>query len=267
MEYLFDHWSRIKKSFKCRHLFIFLDFDGTMAPIVKAPAKAVLGQGIRTLLGRLADNPRVELTFISGRNIEDLKNKIGFRNVIYSGNHGLEIEGPKIKFKPVVPPRFKKALEKIKDDLKTETSLIKGILIEDKGLSLSLHYRLVDKRQVSQVKRVFHKIVALPRLRNQIRTRSGKMVLEVLPPVDWDKGKAVLWILAKKAFLSGIVKPMPVYIGDDITDEDAFKALKRKGLAIFVGKQKKSYARYYLKGPRGVAAFLKKLSAELLCQN
>jgi trehalose 6-phosphate phosphatase len=83
----------------------------------------------------------------------------------------------------------------------------------------------------------------------------GKKVLEVCPPVNWDKGKAVLWLLHNMSF-SENTPVLPIYIGDDITDEDAFKLLKGSGLTVFVGKPKKSNAEYYIKDTNEVLSFL-----------
>ncbi len=260
MDYLYNRWVSIKERFKNKFLFIFIDFDGTLVSIAETPAKARLSRKVKNLLREIAGSPSAKLAFISGRIIDDIKNKIGLKNVIYSGNHGLEIEGPKIKFKPVVSPDFRKVLEKLRDDLIDKTSSFKGILIEDKGFSLSLHYRLADKEKIPQIKTIFHEAVIIPRVRNKIRVKTGKMVLEIRPPVEWDKGKVVLWLLARQVFVSKNLPVLPIYIGDDLTDEDAFKALKNKGLTILVGEPKDSHAQYYLKNPNEVKGFLKRLS-------
>jgi len=268
MVYLYNHWTDVQERLKNKFLFIFLDFDGTLAPITETPDKAILHDKVRLLLKEISGSLRAKLAFISGRSIEDIKNKIGLKNAIYSGNHGLEIEGPKIKFKPIVPPGFRKTLERLRDGLEAKTSSFKGILIEDKGLSLSLHYRLVEKEHIPQIKTIFHETVIVPLVRNKIRIKTGKMVLEARPPVEWDKGKVVLWLLARQVFVSKNMRVLPIYVGDDVTDEDAFKALKNKGLTIFVGEPKESHAQYYLRNPDEVVDFLKKLSVIISpCQN
>ncbi len=263
MDYLFDKWEKIHEKFKNKHLLIFLDFDGTLAPIAETPAKAMLPQKTKVLLRQLSKNPKVKLAFISGRTAKDVKNKIGLKNAIYSGNHGLEIDGPRIKFKPVVSPRFRKIIEKIKDNLAAEASSFKGVLIEDKGISLSLHYRLAEKKDIPKIKTIFHEAVIAPLVENKIKIKFGKRVLEVMPPVDWDKGKIVLWLLARQVFASKDIPVLPIYIGDDVTDEDAFKALNKRGLTILVGKPKESCAQFYLKNPNEAMVFLKRLSAIL----
>lgn len=260
MKYLFNQWNTIKDQIKDKYLFIFLDFDGTLIPITQTPGKVILPKEVKELLKRLADNPRLKLALISGRAIEDVKNKIGLKNIIYSGNHGLEIEGPKINFKPVVSSRLKIIMERIKNNLKERISTVDGAFVEDKGPSLSLHYRLVNKSQIPLLKTIFHEAVILYLVQNKIKVKPGKMVLEVRPPVEWDKGKVVLWLLSRQAFALKKGNILPIYIGDDVTDEDAFKALKKKGLTIFVGEPKESCARYYLNTPEEVIDFLSRIS-------
>jgi len=260
MDYLLDNWEELKKRLKDKYIFVFLDYDGTLTPIVNTPQKAIISASVRLLLRKLSDNSRLKLAFISGRTLEDIKNKIRLKNVIYSGNHGLEIEGPKIKFEPLGLPKYRTILERIKNDLQEKMSSIRGAFLEDKGLSLSLHYRLVDKKQIPHVKTIFHETVILYLVRNKIKIKSGKMVLEVRPPTEWDKGKVVLWLLARQQFALGDKGVFPVYIGDDVTDEDAFKVLKRRGLTVFVGKPGNSKAEYYLKNTKEVARFLRLIS-------
>jgi len=259
MVYLFDNWEELRKALEGKYIFIFLDYDGTLVPIVDKPEKAIIPVSLKALLRRLSDNPRFKLAFISGRSLEDIKSKIGLKNVIYSGNHGLEIEGPKIKFQPLVSPRYKLTLRHIKNDLQQKISSIRGAFVEDKGLSLSLHYRLADKKDIPKVKTIFHETVILYLIRNRIKIKAGKMVLEVRPHLEWDKGKIVLWLLARQRFTLKGKEVVPIYIGDDETDEDAFKVLKNNGITVFVGKPRPSYARYYLKDADEVKEFLKRI--------
>lgn len=260
MVYLFDNWKKIAETIAGKSLFIFLDFDGTLAPIVAIPEKAVLPSGMRELLERMSGKPGLVLAFISGRTLKDIKNKIGLKNVIYSGNHGLEMEGPNIKFESFIPLRYKTIIRQIKNDLERKVSFVKGALVEDKGLSLSLHYRLVERKEVPLLKSIFHETVTPYLISNKIKIKPGKMVLEVRPPVQWDKGRIVLWLFARQVFASAKEDTLPVYIGDDTSDEDAFKVLKNKGLTIFVGKPKKSYAEYYLRNPAEVGDFLRRIA-------
>ncbi len=259
MEYLFSKWGALKDALQDNNLFIFLDFDGTLAPIAGTPKQAALPQAVKRILKKLSANPRFKLAFISGRALADIKNKVGLKNAIYSGNHGLEIEGPKIKFRSLVSRRYKLAISRIKDDLKKRTAGIKGALVEDKGITLSLHYRLVPEKLIPLVKTIFHEIVTPDLIRNNIKIKRGKKVFEVRPALEWDKGKIVLWLLARQMFVWKGRRALPLYVGDDLTDEDAFRALKNKGLTVFVGRRRPSLAHYYVRGPQEVEEFLKKI--------
>jgi len=257
MRYLFGHWVEVERKLSDRSVFIFLDYDGTLTPIVETPEKALLPKATKGLLEKISQASRLRLAFISGRSLRDIKEKIGLTKAIYSGNHGLEIEGPKLRFEAPVSAGYKNTLEQLKSDLGKKLAGIKGAFLEDKGLSLALHFRIVDKDEVSFVKEVFHETVIFHLAKNRIKIKEGKKVLEVRPLMEWDKGKVVLWLLNREKFRR--FDTVPVYIGDDTTDEDAFKALERIGLTIFVGAPKRSLAQYYLKDTAEVHEFLKKV--------
>jgi trehalose-phosphatase len=259
MKYLFNYWKDLQDKFVNKNIMLFLDYDGTLAPIVKNPDKAFIPGGTRKLLQEFSKLSQYRLAIISGRMLKSVKNMVRLRGIIYAGNHGLEIEGPKIKFRSPVSLAYKTLLKKIKDDLQKKLAGIKGALIEDKGLTLSLHYRAVNKKDIPLVKTIFHEAVIVYLIANKIKVRSGKMVLEIRPPVNWDKGKVALWFLARERFKQQASDILPVYIGDDITDEDAFRDLRNRGLTIFVGKPKDSFAQYYLKNTRQVAKFLESI--------
>lgn len=254
MVYLFNDWesfsSRIERA---KHVFLFLDYDGTLTPIVSTPENARLSNRSRSLLKDLSKDCRFSLAVISGRSLRDIKKTVGLKGIVYAGNHGLEmghynrrILRPGISLKR--PP-----LKTIYLALKSGLSHIKGIRVEDKGCTLSVHFRLVRPRERALVKRIFNRTVKPYLLSKSIRTSSGKMVLEVRPAMDWNKGRAVLHLLGKK-------KGLPVYIGDDVTDIDAFRAIKGKGISIFVGGYKKNIgADYFLRNPKEVEIFLGRL--------
>jgi trehalose 6-phosphate phosphatase len=261
VKYLFRHWDEVCKKVRDKDLFIFLDFDGTLAPIVRIPEKARLPQETRELLKNISELPKRTLAFISGRSLEDIKKKIGLDGVIYSGNHGLEIEGPRLRFNSVLPPGTLKSLAQIKKDLEGAIVEIQGAVLEDKGFSLSLHFRRVKAKDLPRLKTAFHEAVIPSLASGNIQVKPGKKVLEVRPSLEWDKGRVVLWLLGRQRFIKE--RTLPVYLGDDVTDEDAFKALEGKGLTIFVGKPRRSQAHYYIKNPGEVREFLKRV----LCLN
>ena len=198
-------------------------------------------------LGELARLQNCELAIISGRALRDIRKMVGLKNIVYVGNHGFEIDGPRIHFESLTPPDIKKTFTKIKDELVKNFAKLEGVIIEDKGLTLSVHYRLVPEKMTDSVAKTFHKTCRPYLKKKQIKISSGKKVFEIKPPIEWDKGKAVLWLLAQQARANGKNRVFPIYIGDDRTDEDVFLTLKKNGITVFVGQDGRSAARYYVK--------------------
>ena len=260
MEYFFAEPDRIKHLIENRHVCLFLDYDGTLAPIVQKPEYAILPAETRELLKTLSKNGRCGLTIISGRALPDVKKLVGLKNIMYVGNHGMEIEGADVHYQHPVPTGYKNDLKQISTILHQALAGTDGVIIEDKGYSISLHYRLVDSKIIPLVKGSFEKAVSAYVQKKRIAVREGKMVLEVRPPLDWDKGKAALWLLDKKYALCKHVQTFPIYIGDDLTDEDAFVLLKDRGLTIVVGKPEGSKAQYYLNDTAEVVELLRQIS-------
>ncbi|MDD4183109.1 MAG: trehalose-phosphatase [Candidatus Omnitrophica bacterium] len=257
MRYLFSNLSEIEKIISNSTIFLLLDYDGTLTRIRKAPEKALINPRTKNLLNDISKNGKIKLAVISGRALPDIKSKISLSNIIYSGNHGLEISGPKIKFKMFVPKESRKTIGDVRRQLKRKFSSINGVIIEDKGFGVALHFRQVYKRQIPSVKAIFNRITGPYLSGNKIMIKPGKMVFDVRPAISWDKGKAVLMLLKLKKRLCGKKTILPVYIGDDKTDEDAFSALKSKGITVFVGKKKKTNAKYYLNNTGEVLKFLR----------
>lgn len=267
MKDILRDWSNIKQGLKSKVIFLFLDFDGTLAPIADTPQQASMPQESRRLLYELSKKEGIKLAIISGRSLRDVKNMVALDGLIYSGNHGLEIEGPKIKYANPVFFKYRKLFREIYRDLKNKLSGIKGVLIEDKGLTLSVHYRLVEKKDITAVKTIVRESLIMYTIKNKAKIKTGKKVFEITPPVEWDKGKIVLWLLAREQFKGNPNKIIPVYIGDDTTDEDAFRALKNRGISVVVGKRSSSSAEYYLNDHRSVLKLLYLIKEAVICRN
>jgi len=228
--------------------FIFLDYDGTLSPINRDPKKAFLPQKTKDILIKISKEDNCKIAIISGREIKDLICKVGIKNIIYSGNHGLEMFfGEKIE----VFPEAKKALPVIKKIKKEIIRKIKfkGVFLEDKGVSLSLHYRNM-RGNFKNLEKAFENIIS--KWKRNLCFTSGKKVFEIRPAFNWDKGKAVEWIIKK----TKSEKFIPIYIGDDNTDEDAFGAVNKKGISVFVGKQKNTLANFFVDDIKGVRELL-----------
>ncbi len=255
MRYLFSILDRIEAALANSPVFLFLDYDGTVTPIRKKPALGRISNRSKKLLAELSRLPRCKLAIISGRSLKSVRKMVGLSGIIYSGNHGLEMQGPGIRFKSPVLKKHKTIIRHLRRRLVAKLYPIKGVLIENKGLSLSVHYRLVEAKDRPLVKTLFGQITLPYVRRKQMSIKPGKMVLEAFPPVEWNKGKAVQWLLRNAA---GKFRHawLPVYIGDDVTDEDAFRILKKQGLSIYVGKPGKSCASYYVRNTDEVCKFL-----------
>ncbi len=257
MRYVFDDLEKIRTGLAGKYLFLFLDCDGTLTPIVDTPDKAVILPKTKRLLGALSRKKGCRVAIISGRELGDIKKKFGLKGIIYSGNHGFQIQGPKIRYELAVSAGYKKILRLIQAQLEDKLTGIKGVFVENKKFSLVLHFRLADRQRVPLIKTVFHECVIFYLIRNKIKIRPGKEILEVMPPGRWDKGKIVAWLLARQEVLSKNGPILPVYIGDDATDEDAFKTLRANGFTVFVGQPGPSQAKYYVKNVQEVHKLLK----------
>jgi trehalose 6-phosphate phosphatase len=262
MQYIFDTWKTIANKIRAAsHTLLMFDFDGTLTPIVDTPEMAELSEESRKLLKSLARCPNSTIAIISGRAINDLQSKIEIPGIIYAGNHGLEIQGPDLAFVHPITEEVGPVLRMIALVLKKALGAIRGAIVEDKGLTLSVHYRLVDDQEVDEVKDILDSTVGVAAVLGKVRTTSGKMVHEVRPAVPWDKGKAVKLLMkryGKGGRQSGL---LPLYVGDDLTDEDAFKVIESYGgIAVYVGGENhQSSASYYLKFTEEVDNLIKEL--------
>ena len=153
MEHLLSAWPKVIKQLRsASHILLLLDYDGTLTPIVERPELANLPEGMRQLLQALARQRRLTLGIISGRALADIKEKVGISGIIYAGNHGLEIEGPGISFVSPLAEEFKPILRLMHYVLSQALGAIKGVMVEDKGLTLSVHYRQVAEDKSEEVR-------------------------------------------------------------------------------------------------------------------
>jgi alpha,alpha-trehalase len=244
-------FSKIAGQAAGRRIALFLDYDGTLTPIVDTPEKAVIPDDIREALAALARQCPVGV--ISGRDLNDVREKVGIDSVVYAGSHGFEIAGSK-EF-PVsrrVGEEFLPLLDRAAQELVAKLTGIPALLVERKKFAIAVHYRLVDPQRVKEIEGAVDGVVArFPGLRKS----AGKKVFELQPEVDWHKGKALLALLDLLELDRDDV--LPVYIGDDRTDEDAFRVLKRRGIAIVVRERPyPTAAAYSLRSPAEVGQFL-----------
>ncbi len=254
-QYLFEDVNRspFRALARYHRIALFLDFDGTLVPIIEDPAKCFLSEEMKNLLRSLANSDRVRLTIMSGRSLSDVRKRVGIGKIYYGGNHGFDVSGPGMRYTHAKAQRARPLIKKVKQLLLREIAGIEGAWIEDKKFNISLHFRSVKEEYVPLLKRRFHKVAGEFLREGLLGLIAGKKVLELTPDPTWNKGSAVLWILGGFKH-----KWLPVYIGDDKTDEDAFVAL-RNHFTVRLGRSGNTSAKYYIEGQREVLQFLKEI--------
>lgn len=259
MKHLFKNWNLISNKIISSDLILILsDYDGTLTPIVGSPEKAILNNKTRNLLKKLKSDKKFLLGIISGRKISDVKKHVNIRNIYYAGNHGFEIEGPNFKFTFPVGRKIKNNLKKVFLKLRRRLNKINGVLCENKGFTVTVHYRLAKAKDYLNIKKIIHELAKPLVTKKIIKLSSGKKVIELKPTINWHKGKAIKFIIDRISNKINVL-PLIIYLGDDKTDEDAFKAIQKKGIAVLIGKKKQSKAKYFLNDPNEVCVFLRKL--------
>lgn len=247
-----DDFAAIAARLKGKHPAIFLDYDGTLTPIVERPELAVLSDTMRATVRRLSELCTVAV--ISGRDLRDVQKLVGVEELFYAGSHGFDIAGPAGKrVENQQDLDFLPVLDAAEQTLRERLNSIQGSLVERKKFSIAVHYRLVAEDHIAAVEAVVDEIVGK---QPKIKKTYGKKVFDLQPNIDWHKGKAVHWLL--KALELDRDDVLPVFIGDDVTDEDAFKALRegKRGIGIVVmDSPRPSAAHYYLSTPDEVGRF------------
>jgi trehalose 6-phosphate phosphatase len=255
MPHLLNVWPTVSQQLQdAPCLLLLFDYDGTLAPIVPRPDLAVLPSETRDLLTSLGSCNRYILGVISGRSLADVRERVGVPNIIYAGNHGLEIEGPGIRFLHPQAEALKTVLDQVYEQLCPQIADYPGVIVEHKGLTLSVHYRLTPEDLVGQVSSAFRTIVSSFNDATPVKITWGKKVLEVRPDVPWDKGRAIAKL--RETFPQAT---LTMFFGDDLTDEDGFNVVQEAGgIAVFVGPARQpTRALYRVDSPQEVAETLR----------
>ncbi len=253
-----ERWDEIERRLAGRRPAVFLDYDGTLAPIAPRPELAKLPEPTRAVLHRLAGQGPVAI--LSGRGREDVAALVGLDELTYAGSHGFDIAGPTLRRKvgEGIPERIADASERLRRRLHG----IPGVLVEPKRFSVAVHFRLADPADLPRIESAVDAVRAeLPDLRKV----HGKKVFELRPDLDWDKGTALLWLLKRLHPGSENSAIIPLYLGDDLTDEDAFRAIADRGISILVAAEpRETAAAYSLRNPEEVRIFLERLALRSL---
>ncbi len=249
-----------KKIARATYTLFCFDYDGTLTPIVASPELALLSESTREALDSLNRTPNFTVAIVSGRALAEIKEMVGLEGLIYVGNHGLELAGPGIDYLNPAARAARPFIEEAAVLLDKKLADFPGVRVEDKGLSLSVHYRRADEEDVPRIKDLVHGVLDHFLSSGKLKLSSGKKVIEVRPPVGWDKGKIVVWLIGEIAAREKTDSLLTVYFGDDRTDEDAFRTLSGRGITVRVGEEKAdSLAEYSASGVEEVNWFLEKL--------
>lgn len=236
---------------------LFLDFDGTLAAIRPRPGQVRLSLARRSALRRLSRTMFVAV--VSGRSLADLRRRLGVPGVACAGSHGLEIRFRGRRWRHPGCRETARLLPGLARDVRARLGAVPGLLVERKPCSVAFHFRLAPPALRRRIRRAVR--VSVDELGGALALAPGKMVLEARPAFSWNKGDAVREILA----LAGLRGRYPlVYIGDDRTDEDAFRALGRDDVAVHVGRRSGTCARYRLKNVSEVWELIARLDGRRL---
>jgi trehalose 6-phosphate phosphatase len=241
---------------------VFFDFDGTLSEIVENPDSARLANGAADALTSLS--ARCPVAILSGRDLADVRQRIGLPGIWYAGSHGFELTGPdgahhqNAEAAASIPVLAEAAAE-----LADQLGHIAGVVVEHKRFGVAVHYRNAARDRVGEVAAA----VRGAGQRTALRVTTGREVIELRPDVDWDKGKTLRWVLDYIRDNEGPGGLLPIYLGDDITDEDAFDAIHDDGVAILVRHgddgDRATAAGYALDNPDRVREFTERLARQL----
>lgn len=237
-----------------RDSMLFLDYDGTLSPIVSDPAAAVLGDGAADAL-RMATTV-CPVAILSGRDLADITNRVNIPGIWYAGSHGFELTGPDgTRHCNEAAAAFIDVLERAAAELSRHLADVPGVRVEHKRFAVAVHYREVERERVGAVVAAVHQLGA----RDGLRVTAGRKLVELRPNLDWDKGSTLAWI---RDHVDPSGSLLPIYVGDDLTDEDAFDAVKFDGIGVVVGHDedgdRKSAAHFALDNPGQVAEFIER---------
>jgi len=258
-------WSSIEAKLKQKdwQIAVFLDYDGTLTPIVDTPSQAVLSSSMREVVQSVSK--KFPTAIVTGRKIDTICKFVKLNSLHYAGSHGFDIRGAQNTPIKQVATDFRPFLLRCYEELSKQIAEYPGSLVEDNDFSISVHFRNVNPELVPEMEKLVDKQIAqCPKLVKKF----GKKVFEIRPQIDWDKGKAVKWLLQTmfqgKKRKRKRPKVLPIYLGDDLSDEDAFRELRsyENSISIHVkGKDDRpTAASYVLRDPSEVETFLLKLS-------
>jgi trehalose 6-phosphate phosphatase len=237
-----------------------MDFDGTLAEFHTNPDAVLLSPARQSLIQTLSQRADFSAGIVSGRRISDLRQRIpADPSLFFAGLHGLEIEGPGLRFAHSAVALATPAISLLTKELRRAVKPLPGVFVEDKTYSVVLHVRGASKADRMHATTRFNALAEPFLSDGTLRLQPGDSILELLPNVDWAKGDAVRAII--RHVETETKEPVwPVYLGDDATDEDAFETIEHNGLTVAVGRRLTGAA-FELDGPSAVECFLRSILA------
>lgn len=243
------------------HLLLLCDFDGTLTEFQPDPKDVWLPPERQAILQGFAHHARCTVGIVSGRRMADVRDRCRLEAPAYfAGLHGLEIEGGGDRFVHPQVDEARALVQGVASTLARRTADVPGAFLEDKGLSIAVHYRNVAPELHSEITSAFDLVTREVVEAGRLRVMRGAFVLELLPNIPWNKGDAVRWI-ARHVVRAGR-SILPVYFGDDVTDEDAFHELERSGIGI-AASERVTGGDYHVDGPAEVETVLRELARAL----
>ncbi|KAI4307135.1 hypothetical protein L6164_030354 [Bauhinia variegata] len=261
-----------------KRIVVFLDYDGTLSPIVNDPDRAFMSDEMRAAVCEVAKC--FPTAIISGRSRDKVKVFVKLSNVYYAGSHGMDIMAPAMPVRssnsngkhynralntmddgvPFQPAKkYLPAVREILTILQSKTRGIQGARVEDNGFCISVHFRQVQQENYGILE---EKVKSVLENYPEFCLNEGKKVIEIRPSIKWNKGHALEYFLETLG-LSSSSNILPVYIGDDRTDEDAFKVIQSRGQGypiIVSSIPRDTQALYSLRDPSEVLIFLSRLA-------
>jgi trehalose 6-phosphate phosphatase len=241
---------------------VFFDFDGTLSDIVDDPDAARPVAGTLEALQNLA--AQCPVAVLSGRDLADVTQRLGLPGIWYAGSHGFELTAPDgTHHQNDAAAATIPVLERAADELRDRLGSIAGVRVEHKRFGVAVHYRNAARDRVGEVAAV----VRAAGQRDGLKVTTGREVVELRPNVDWDKGKTLRWVIDHLRETQSGGPLMPIYVGDDITDEDAFDAVRQDGIPILVRHDedgdRATAALFVLDSPAKVGEFTGRLARQL----
>lgn len=235
----------------------FFDFDGTLTKIERTPNGVKFRAAARFVVEELSRSFTVGI--VTGRSLPDIKRLIGIKGIYYSGNHGVEIEGPGLRFVEKNSAKSVKFIDSLVPKIRGKLRPYKPI-IQHKKYSIAVHYRTVEPRHVRKLLDELETLTRQPVRTGKIRLQLGKKVVEIKAPVEWDKGKAVEKILDKRGGAGKVF-----FFGDDMTDEYGFEKVNSiRGISVFVGTlERETAAKYLVESPGALVGQLAEFLFEI----